>query len=63
MRRILKSDLQDRLEAEIATGRRILIDRYHTWADKYEVTLLALESKRDAAAGQLYTFLRELGYV
>ena len=63
VRRILKSDLQDRLEAEIATGRRILIDRYHTWADKYEVTLLALESKRDAAAGQLYTFLRELGYV
>ena len=37
--RILKSDLQERLDAKVTAGRRALIDRYRTWADKYAITL------------------------
>lgn len=60
--RLLKSDLQDRLNAEILAGQRILIERYHMWADKYHITFQALESHRDYLALQLNTFLKELGY-
>ena len=61
--RILKADLQDRLDAEVAAGRRSLADRYRIWAAKYAVTLRALESERDAAGARLDAYLRELGYV
>jgi type I restriction enzyme M protein len=60
--RILKSDLQDRLGAEVASGRSALISRYRTWADKYAVTLRDLEGQRDTAAARFITYLKELGY-
>lgn len=60
--RILKSDLQDRLDADIESGRRSLADRYRTWADKYAVTLLDLESQRIAAATNLNGYFKDLGY-
>ena len=33
------SDLKDRQDAEVTAGRRMLITRYRTWADKYMSTL------------------------
>lgn len=60
--RIFKADLQARLDREIAAGRRALVDRFRTWADKYAVTLRDLEAQRDAAAARLEGFLKELGY-
>ena len=60
--RIFKADLQARIDARVAAGRRRLIDRFHTWADKYAVTLRALETQRDMAEAQLENHLRELGY-
>jgi len=62
VRRILKADLQDRLKSEVATGRRTLINRYCTWADKYAVTLQDLEFHHVAASARLDTYLRNLGY-
>lgn len=60
--RILKCDLQDRLDADIESGRRSLADRYRAWADKYAVTLLDLESQRIAAATNLNGYFKDLGY-
>jgi type I restriction enzyme M protein len=60
--RILKSDLLGRLQARIATGRRTLVDRYGTWADKYAITLRHLEAQHEAAAARLDAQLKELGY-
>lgn len=62
VRNILKSDLQDRLDAEVAGGRRALIERYRTWTDKYAVTLRDLEAQHSAAAARLNTYLKDLGY-
>ena len=62
VRRILKSGLRDRLDTQVAAGRRILIDRYRTWADKYAVTLGDLETQRAHAADRLNGYLRDLGY-
>jgi len=60
--RIFKSDLQDRLDAEVSSGRRALISRYRTWADKYGITLRDLEAQRDKVATKLENYLKELGY-
>jgi type I restriction enzyme M protein len=62
VRSVLLADLQDRLAAEVGLGRRALIDRYRTWAEKYAVTLRDLEGQRDASAAQLDGYLKELGY-
>jgi type I restriction enzyme M protein len=60
--RILRADLQDRLNAEVTAGRRALVARYHTWADKYAITLRALEAQGSAASTHVDCFLKELGY-
>ncbi|MBO2447103.1 SAM-dependent DNA methyltransferase [Actinomadura barringtoniae] len=60
--RILKADLQRRLDTRLSTGRRALIDRYTTWATKYAVTLPELEAQRAAAANRVNEMLQELGY-
>ncbi len=59
---ILRADVQSRLDTEVATARRALTARYHTWADKYAVTLRDLETQRDAAATRLDSYLKDLGY-
>ena len=59
---VLHADLRDRLDADTAIGRRALVDRYRTWADKYAITLRALESSRDEAAARLNAYLKDLGY-
>ena len=60
--RILRSDLQDRLGAQVASGLRALIDRYRGWADKYAVPLRDLEIACDTANQSFNAYLRELGY-
>jgi type I restriction enzyme M protein len=62
VRRILEADLQDRLNAEVSAGRRALIDRYRTWAEKYAITLRDLQAQREAASVQLNMYLKDLGY-
>ena len=62
VRRILKVDVEDRLDAEVGVGRRALVDRYCAWAKKYAITLHALQAERDAATAQISVYLRELGY-
>ncbi|MFC9973138.1 N-6 DNA methylase [Spirillospora sp. NPDC127200] len=59
---ILKADLRSRLESRMAAGHRALVDRYHTWADKYAVTLRELEAERAAATARVDAMLKELGY-
>jgi type I restriction enzyme M protein len=60
--RILKTDLQSRLDARMASGRRVLVDRFRTWTGKYVVTLRDLEAQRDSAVARLESYLKELGY-
>jgi type I restriction enzyme M protein len=60
--RVFKADLSRRLDARLATGRRVLIERYGTWAAKYAVTLPELEAQRAAAASRVDEMLQELGY-
>jgi type I restriction enzyme M protein len=59
---VLLSDLQDRLTNDLAVGRRALVNRYRTWADKYAITVRDLESARDKAAVRLDTYLEDMGY-
>jgi type I restriction enzyme M protein len=61
--RILKADLRSRLDARTTASRRIVIDYFRGWADKYAVTLSDLEAQRDAAAVRLNSYLKDLGYV
>jgi type I restriction enzyme M protein len=60
--RILRSDLQDRLDATTAVGRDALVERYRAWADKYATSLGYLEDERKNAAFRLGVYLKELGY-
>jgi type I restriction enzyme M protein len=62
VRHILKADLTKRLEAQFASGPRVLYNRYRKWATKYAVPLLELESKRSAAEATFSAYLKDLGY-
>jgi len=62
VRAILKADLMKRLDAEFAAGPRALSDRYRTWAGKYAVPLLELDSRRSAAEARFSAYLKDLGY-
>ena len=57
------SDLKDRLDAEVTAGRRMVLARYRTWADKYMSTLPELEARRAVTIRRLDAYLKELGYV
>jgi type I restriction enzyme M protein len=62
VRTILKADLMKRLDAEFAAGPRALSDRYRTWATKYAIPLLELDSQRSVAEARFSAYLRDLGY-
>jgi type I restriction enzyme M protein len=62
VRTILKNDLDKRLTAAFAVGRRALSDRYRAWADKYAISLPELTISRDRAATQVSIYLKDLGY-
>jgi type I restriction enzyme M protein len=61
--RFLNEDLKSRLDRFVAADRRLLLDAYRLWGEKYAVTLADLEARRDAAAVRLGVYLKELGYV
>ena len=60
--RIIKSDLKERLDAQVAAGRRSLADCYWKWSDKYAVGLRDLETRCDFANQRFNAYLQELGY-
>lgn len=60
---ILRDDLASKLEGHVIRRRRELIDTYLGWERKYLVSLRDIEARREAAAGRLNGFLKELGYV
>lgn len=59
---VLDGDLSRRLGASVASGRRELVAAFRRWAEKYAVSLEALEAESDGAAGELAGWLKELGY-
>jgi type I restriction enzyme M protein len=60
--KFLNEDLRSRLDRFVAADRRLLVDAYRLWGEKYAVTLTDLEEQRDAAAARLGGYLKELGY-
>ncbi|MFE1826304.1 N-6 DNA methylase [Streptomyces yangpuensis] len=59
---VLDEALSTRLTASVAAGRRELVASVRRWADKYAVSLEALEAESAGAAGEFGEWLRELGY-
>ncbi|MFB7953016.1 N-6 DNA methylase [Streptomyces sp. NPDC056045] len=60
---VLDGDLSGRLDSAMAARRRELVAAFRNWAEKYTVSLTDLEAESDEAAGELGTWLKELGYV
>lgn len=59
---VLDTDLSGRLDSAAAGRRRELVAAFRGWAEKYAVSLTDLETESDAAADELGTWLKELGY-
>ncbi|MEX0731177.1 MAG: class I SAM-dependent DNA methyltransferase [Aquisalimonadaceae bacterium] len=60
---ILHNDMTAILGRYASQQRQDVIAAFETWWDKYKVTLANIEAERDAAARELLSFLRGLGYV
>ncbi|MBI6953302.1 type I restriction-modification system subunit M [Pseudomonas sp. CCOS 191] len=60
---ILYNDMQAIVERYIAAQRKQILAAFENWWDKYRVTMIDIERKRDAAAVALHEFLKGLGYV
>ncbi|MBH2032022.1 MAG: SAM-dependent DNA methyltransferase [Pseudomonadales bacterium] len=60
---ILHHDMQAILQRYITAQRKTVVAAVENWWDKYRVTLVEIESKRDTAAQALQGFLKGLGYV
>jgi type I restriction enzyme M protein len=58
----LQRDLLAEANDRVVRHRRLVIDAFETWWDKYRTPLSFLEAERDAAAAKLASFLKELGY-
>ncbi|MER5552186.1 class I SAM-dependent DNA methyltransferase [Streptomyces sp. NPDC002793] len=59
---VLDTDLSGRLDSATAARRRELVAAFRNWAEKYAVSLTDLEAESDGAAGELGSWLKELGY-
>ena len=60
---ILHNDMRAIVERYIAAQRKQVVAAFENWWDKYRVTLIEIEGKRDAAAKALQEFLKGLRYV
>ena len=60
---ILHHDMRAIVEHYIATQRKQIVAAFENWWDKYRVTLIEIEGKRDAATQALQAFMKELRYV
>ena len=58
----MEHDLLAEAKDRITRHRRVVIEAFETWWDKYQNPLSALEAERDTAAMRLAGFLKELGY-
>lgn len=59
---LFRFDLLEVANRRVTRHRRLIIECFETWWDKYYVTLAELETERDSAARKLAEFLVELGY-
>ncbi|MEJ7742839.1 MAG: hypothetical protein WKF73_09975 [Nocardioidaceae bacterium] len=59
---IFDEDLAARLDSRVAAERGELTATFRRWADKYVLSLAALEGERDAAVAHLGSHLSGLGY-
>ncbi|MEH0823869.1 MULTISPECIES: type I restriction-modification system subunit M [unclassified Micromonospora] len=59
---IWRQHLTAHLDRYTCNHRRMVIAALENWWDKYAVSLADIEGRRDAAAAQLTTYLRELGH-
>lgn len=60
---ILRDDLTGNLGGHAVRRQRELAEAYRVWDGKYGVSLRDIEGQREATAGMLDRFLKELGYV
>lgn len=60
---ILHDDMRAIVERYVTQHRQQIVAAFENWWDKYKVTLTEIERDRDAAAKQLQTYLKGLGYV
>jgi type I restriction enzyme M protein len=60
---LLRDDLAAKLDGHVVRWQRELAASYETWEQKYAVSLMEIRAGREAAAGKLDGFLKELGYV
>lgn len=60
---ILHNDMRAIVERYIAAQRKAIAAAFENWWDKYRMTLMEIEGKRDTAAKALEGFFKGLGYV
>ena len=60
---ILHNDMRAIVERYVAAQRKAVVAVFENWWDKYRVTLIEIEGRRDAAAQALRGFLEGLRYV
>jgi type I restriction enzyme M protein len=61
--KILHNDMQSIVGRYIAAQRKAIVATFENWWDKYRVTLMEVEVRRDTVAQSLQAFLSELRYV
>lgn len=59
---LLRDDLAAKLDGHVVRWQRELAASYEMWEQKYAVSLREIRAGREAAAGKLDEFLKELGY-
>lgn len=60
---ILHNDMLAIVERYMAAQSKQIVAVFENWWDKYRVTLIEIEGKRDKAAKALQGFLKDIGYV
>jgi type I restriction enzyme M protein len=59
---ILKGELQAIIDGHVARHTDLVVAAFEMWWEKYRNALVEIERDRDAAAGQLDSYLLQLGY-
>ncbi|GGX55866.1 restriction endonuclease subunit S [Streptomyces minutiscleroticus] len=59
---VFRIQLATRLSSRTNAAHRLMTSAFRTWAHKYGMPLRGLEARREAAAGRLDSYLKELGY-
>ena len=60
---ILHHDMQYIVLRYVDAHRTLIVSAFENWWDKYRVTLIEIEGKRESAAGALEEYLKALRYV